>query len=190
MASRRNRAIVEARQPASQVVPGLKTEENIGFALQEARGDLFIASTRLQIPPWELDRLIRRSESMQLLATAIVTVQENPEFSKWSAEQFSAELNRLTAQFALDGLRVIHELAMAPASTPGEKQVKLEAATRLRNGVAHSGTTGSMDALLHELNQEYQRAAPRIKEIRTTTVVLEAPKASIPVVELTSGRSA
>lgn len=183
MASRRNRAVVEARQPASQVVPGLKTDENIGFALQEARGDLFIASTLLQIPPWELDRLIRRSESMQLLATAIVTVQENPEFSKWSAEQFSAELNRLTAQFALDGLRVIHELAMGPAVTPGEKQVKLEAATRLRNGVAHSGTTGSMDALLHELNQEYQRAAPRIKEIRTTTVVLEAPKEPIQVVE-------
>ena len=161
-------------------VPGLITEPNVRLALELAKGDLFVAATILEVNTWQLDRLIRCSPALQVFAAAIERVKQDPEYDKMSAEQFVTELHRLTTQFALDGLMVIHDLATGPASSAADRQVKLEAAMALRNSSPLGRAGGALEALLSELNADYQKHAPRIKEIRTTTLVLEALRQNEP----------
>jgi hypothetical protein len=154
-------------------VPGLQSEENIRRALVEAKGDLFVAACVIEVPVWMLERMIRSSEALQAFVQTIERIKVDPDFDRWSTEQFTAELHRLTTQFALDGLLVIHKIATDPVDSAADREVQLKAAMALRNASPHAHGGGGVDALLHELNLEYQRAAPRIREIRTTTVVLE-----------------
>ena len=158
--------------------PGLINEANVRSALTEAKGDLYVAACLLEISAWKLDRLIRADAALQAFAGAVETVKANPEYDRMSQAQFASELHRLTAQFAVEGLLVIHEIASSPARTAAEKAVRLEAAIALRNGTPNSQGGSEVDLLLRELNQAYQAHAPRIKEIRTTTVVLEDSRQS------------
>jgi hypothetical protein len=151
------------------------SEPNVRAALLQAKGDIFIASNLLRMPAPHLDRCIRASEPMMAFAATIAQVKADPDYEKMSGGQFAAEINRLSSQYALDGLNVIHELATGDAFTAAEKQVKLDAAVHLRGGAAIGNGGSEMEQLLHVLNQQYQEHAPRIREIRkeTTTLVIE-----------------
>lgn len=163
----------EERNLTPVTLPGVITEENIRSALTEAKGDLYVAACLLETTAWRLDRLIRCNAGLQAFTAAIYTVKADPKYDRMSQGQFAQELHRLTAQFAVEGLLVIHEIASSPARTAAEKAVRLEAAIALRNGSSIARGGSEIDLLLQELNQAYQAHAPRIKEIRTTTVVLE-----------------
>lgn len=164
---------------------GLISEATIKAALNEARGDLFLASCALDCTAQELDKYIRRSPALQAFASTVEQVKSDPAYDRMSAEQFEAQVTVLSRAYKLDGLNVIHELAtMAYGDSAALAKVKLDAARALRGGGEHVGDT-SAEATLLELNQLYQQNAPRIKEIRTTVVTLTDERApSQPVFEL------
>ena len=132
--------IVEAPQIGEEadlvVQPGLMSEPNVRAALLQAKGDLFIAASLISVPAPHLDRCIRASAPMMAFAATIAQVKADPKYEKMSSGQFASEINRLSSQYALDGLNVIHELATGDAFTAAEKQVKLDAAVHLRRGAA------------------------------------------------------
>ena len=155
------------------VKPGFFTEDNIRAALGQAKGDIFVAACLIETTAPMLDRYIRSSESLQAFAAAVERVKADPDYDRMSKQQFIAELQHLTSQFAVDGLLAIHQLAIEPACTAADRDVKLRAAIALRDGAGRHHIASDVDLLMAELNQSYQQHAPRIKEIRTTVVTLE-----------------
>lgn len=166
-------AELPAEPPPLPVQPGLYSEDNIRKALELGRGDIFRAASLMQVKPSELDSAIRFSESLQAYTMAIDRVKADPEYDGMSTKAFVEETRRLAATMALDGLLSIHELATGSADSAAEKDVKLRAAIELRKASPHHHGGGELGALLAQLNEQYQEHAPRIREIRTTTVVLQ-----------------
>lgn len=162
---------------------GLISEHSIKEALTEAKGDLFLAACALDCTAQELDKYIRRSSVLQSFAAAVEQVRRDVNYDRMSAEQFENRCADLTRAYRLDGIQVLHELAVTPhGDSAALAKVRLEAAQALRGG-PHSGSGNSeVEATLAELNQLYLQNAPRIKEIRQTVVVMEGAAASIPLV--------
>jgi hypothetical protein len=161
---------------------GLISEATIKAALNEARGDLFLASCALDCTAQELDKYIRRSPVLQAFASTVEQVKNDPAYDRMSAEQFEAQVTVLSRAYKLDGLNVIHELAtMSYGDSAALAKVKLDAARALRGDQGHGSADTSAEATLLELNQLYQQNAPRIKEIRTTVVTLTDERAPSPI---------
>lgn len=154
-------------------MPGLYSEDNIRAALDQARGDIFRSASLMAVRPAQLDAAIRASDTLSAYAMAIQRVKADPGYEAMSSKAFAEETRKLAATMALDGLLTIHELATGSAETAAEKQVKLDAAKELRKAAPLVSGGGELGQLLAQLNQQYQENAPRIREIRTTTVVLE-----------------
>ena len=73
------------------------------------------------------------------------------------------------------GLDTLQELATMPhGDNSAMAQVRLAAAARLAGTQEYqSGASGAMDATLSILNDEYQKAAPRIKRVRERVIEFE-----------------
>jgi hypothetical protein len=153
---------------------GLVSEQTIRDALTNAKGDLFIASSYLGVTGRELDSYIRASETLQAFVAAINTVKLDPAYKRMSGEQFADELERLTRGFRLEALDVIHELATMSYETAAMAEVKLKAAIQLRGAHTDQTTDNGQNAVLMELNQIYQQAAPRIKSVRAVQIEYES----------------
>mgnify|MGYP001590390495 CR=1 FL=1 len=151
---------------------GLISESSIKMALTEAKGDIFLAACALDCSAGELDNYIRRSNVLQGFAATVEQVKRDPAYDKMSAEQFENQINTLSRSYKLDGLNVIHELAMMAAPDAATAKVKLDAAKSLRGGDGNTSHGGENEATLVELNQLYMANAPRIREIRTTVVTM------------------
>jgi formylmethanofuran dehydrogenase subunit E-like metal-binding protein len=153
---------------------GLISEESIKTALNEAKGDLFLASCTLDCTAQELDRYIRNSAELQNYAAAIEKVKVDPAYSRMSVEQFENRLADLSLAYKVVGIEELHDLAtMDHGDSAAMAKVKLQAAIALRGG--HQQVTGDreIEHALSELNTLYHQNAPRIKEIRQTTIKLE-----------------
>ena len=151
---------------------GKISEDSIKQALLDSRGSLFIAARYLGCGTGELDRYIRSSEELQVYASQIKAVKSTAEYSAMSARQFEEELDQLTMAYKVDGLKVIHDIAMGDAANAADRKVKLDAAIALRGGETISRGGGELEGVLSELNKLYQNHAPRITQIRQTTVMV------------------
>jgi hypothetical protein len=166
---------------------GLISEQSIKDALTEAKGDIFLASAALDCTARELDGYIRASAELQHFAASIDTVKSDPAYARLSAEQFEARLADLTRAYRVVGLEELHDLAtMNHGDSAAMAKVKLQAAIALRGGHQAAGGDREIEHALAELNQLYHQNAPRIKEIRQTTIKLEdGREATQRVIELT-----
>ncbi|KVO28300.1 hypothetical protein WJ74_25540 [Burkholderia ubonensis] len=169
---------------------GLISEQGIKEALVEAKGDIFLASTTLDLTAQELDRYIRASSELQSFAAAIEKVKVDPAYSRMSAEQFENELSDLTRAYKVVALEELHGLAtMDHKGSAAMAKVKLQAAISLRGGEQRVAGDREIEHALSELNQLYHQNAPRIKEIRQTVVKLEdGREATQRVIELQTGQ--
>ncbi len=150
------------------------TEERVAEVLMQARGDLFVASQMLNMTSVRLDRMIRSSEALQAVWLALRQVRASAEYDKLSTEQVEAEVSRRMSHYRADGLEALHELAtMDHGDNAGLAQVRLMAASRLSGPAGEFGQASDLQQTLAHLNAEYQRTAPRIREIRQTVVTLE-----------------
>lgn len=165
---------------------GLISEQSIKEALAEAKGDIFLASSTLDCTAQELDRYIRASAELQNFAAAIEKVKIDPAYSRMSAEQFENELSDLTRAYRVVGIEELHDLAtMDPKDSAAMAKVKLQAAIALRGGQQQVGGDREIEHALSELNQLYHQNAPRIKQVRQTTITFEnGQEVSRPVIEL------
>lgn len=165
---------------------GLISEQSIKDALTEAKGDIFLASTALDCTAQELDRYIRASAELQGFAAAVEKVKVDPSYSRMSAEQFEARLADMTRAYRVVGLEELHGLAtMSHKGSAAMAKVKMQAAAALRGGAPVAAGDREVEHALVELNQLYHQNAPRIKEIRQTTITLtDGREATQRVIEL------
>lgn len=153
---------------------GLISEHSIKEALTEAKGDIFLASTALDCTARELDGYIRASAELQQFAAAIEKVKIDPAYSRMSVEQFENRLADLSLAYKVVGIDELHNLAtMSHKGSAAMAKVKLQAAIALRGGHQQVAGDREIEHALSELNTLYHQNAPRIKEIRQTTIKLE-----------------
>lgn len=164
----------------------LISEQSIKTALTEAKGDIFLASTTLDCTAQELDRYVRASAELQSFAAAIAHVKVDPEYSRISAEQFENRLSDLTQAYRVVGLEELHSLAtMSHKGSAAMAKVKLQAAIALRGGAPTASGDREMEHTLSELNHLYHQNAPRIKQVRQTTITFEdGREVTQPAIEL------
>lgn len=160
---------------------GLISEQSIKAALTESKGDIFLAACALDCTARELDLFIRRSAALQAFAGAIETVKIDPAYSRLSTEQFENQVADLVRAFKVDGIKEVHKLAtMQFGDSAALAKVKLDAALALTGGgTTRQGNSESENALA-ELNALYHANAPRIKEIRQTTITFQDGQEVIP----------
>lgn len=150
------------------------TETRIRDVLIASRGDLFVASQQLGMTALKLDRAIRASEELQDVFAAIKQTKALESYSRLSQEQVEADVTARLAFYRADALDALHDLAtMRHDGNAGLAQVKLLAAQRLSGPVDGLGGGGDLEQTLRHLNSEYEKTAPRIREIRQTVVTLE-----------------
>lgn len=161
---------------------GLITEPAIKTALTESKGDLFLAACALACTPRELDLFIRRSPSLQSFIAAIDQVKIEPSYSRISTEQFENRVADLVRAFRLDGLQEVHKLAtMEFGDSAALAKVKLDAAMALSGGGAQRAGNSESENTLAELNALYHANAPRIKQIRQTTITFQDESEATPL---------
>jgi hypothetical protein len=134
---------------------------------------LFVSAAYLGCKPGEVDAYIRASEEMQAYASAIKQVKVSPEYESMSSKQFQDAIAVKTREYMLDGMDVIHEIAMGDAEDAASRKVKLDAAIALRGAHVERHHQSDLEKTLAELNQLYHQEAPRIVEIRQTTMRIE-----------------
>ena len=152
---------------------GSVTEDSITCALLECKGDLFLSSSYLGVTARELDGYIRASEELQAFVAAIKKVKSNADYDSMSAEQFSNELDRLTSQYKVEALDIIHDLATMEAKSAADREVKLKAAIQLHGVAPERKADSTQLATLNELNDLYYQSAQRIKSVRIQTAQIE-----------------
>ena len=162
------------------------SEATIKSALKESKGDIFLAACALDCSARELDTYIRRSATLQAFAAAIETVKIDPAYSRLSIEQFDNQVADLVRSFRVDSIHEVHKLAtMEFGDSAALAKVKLDAALALSSGSNTRVGSSDMENALSELNALYHQNAPRIKEIRQTTIILQDGRAETrPVIEL------
>lgn len=156
------------------------SEDLIKKALTENKGDLFRSACALGCTAKELDRYIRSTDELQVFVVAIDQLKNDPAYERLSAKQFTEQLTLLIREGQVMALEEMQKLAgMSIGDSAAMAQVKFLACARLMGSVVSGGHGGELSDLLAELNQRYEEAAPRIREIRQTVVTLEnpAPKA-------------
>ena len=145
------------------------TEDTVALVLTRNRGDLVSSSQTLNVRPSKLIEWIRSVPSVAVLWQTMDKVKRDPEFDNLSQAQFNAEIAARTAAYRLDGLEVIHELAVTDhEGVSGMADVRLKAAMALR-GASDLATTNG-DGVLAELNTLYYSNARRIKSMRAVQI--------------------
>jgi hypothetical protein len=85
--------------------------------------------------------------------------------------------------YRCDAIDALHDMAMMPLAELNEKSLpwKFEAARFLASGLQSDGknVTSEFDSVLRQLDKNYKKNAPRIKELRERSIVFESdePKA-------------
>lgn len=142
-------------------------EDTIAAALTEARGDIFIASQALAVTALRLDRAIRLSDRLRAVAASIRETKADPEYDKLTQQDFESAVVRRLAMYRVVGLDALADLAsMAIGDNSAQNQVKLAAAARLAGATGDAGGA-DMAGLMRELNEAYEKDAPRIRLTRT-----------------------
>lgn len=150
------------------------TEDRFRECLLAARGDLYIASQMLGMTALRLDRAIRASESLRTFWLALEQVKGADAYDRLSQEQLEHQVNTALTFYRADALAALHDLAtMSHDGNAGLAQVKLLAAQRLAGSAGELGAGSDLEQTLRHLNSEYEKTAPRIREIRQTVVTLE-----------------
>lgn len=149
--------------------PGI-TQNSICFALMSGRGDLFLSASYLGVSGRELSNYIKTSDELQAFVAAISQVKNDAGFDKLSAAQFTDRLAVLTREYQVDGLEVVHEMALMPFKNAAEADVKLKAAINLRGLPGVVTQSNDQHQVMAELNQIYQQSAPRIKSVRLAQI--------------------
>lgn len=149
------------------------SEDTIATVLTANKGDLIMTAEDLGMVPSKLVRYIRAVPKLAATYAAIDEAMKGDDLDAKSAAAISRAIQERTAAYRLDGLEVVHELAMAPHRNAAEAEVRLKAAIELR-GKADSGAVAG-NAVLAELNDLYQKSAPRIKTLRAVQIEFELP---------------
>lgn len=148
-------------------------EDTIATLLTTNKGDLILTAEDLGMVPSKLVRFIRAVPRLAATYAAIDEAMHSDGQESKSAAAISRAIQERTAAYKLDGLAVIHELATTAHRNAAEAEVRLKAAIELK-GKADSGAVAG-NAVLAELNDLYQRSAPRIKTLRAVQIEFELP---------------
>ena len=150
-------------------------EQMVCDLLQGNRGDLIMTAEDLGMPPSKLVRYIKALPRLAATYAAIETVKAEDGVEAKSQAAFTKAIQERTSAYRLDGLEVIHDLAMMPHKNANEAEVRLKAAIELRGKNDAGSIAGS--AVMEELNALYHQSAPRIKSLRAVQIEFELPTA-------------
>ena len=153
-------------------------EDIVKTVLLRNKGDLIRSSQELTVRPSTLVRWIRSVPSVGALWNEMEVVKADPAFDAATAQQFEAEIKARATVYRLDGLEVLHELAMADhEGVSAMAEVRLKAAIELRGASELGSMTGGN--VLAELNELYRTHAPRIKSMRAVEIEFDDQPASL-----------
>lgn len=112
---------------------------------------------------------------------ACISLQNKHEPTRSAKRDFKVLMAERMEAYQYDALEALHDLAMIKVTKANRAlmQVKFLAANRLApaSGIGDAGK--NMDAFLAGLHSEYQRLAPRIREVRERiTTFVDAPTES------------
>lgn len=160
-----------ASLPASQPSYLQLTEDGIKQALIEARGDVFVASQLLRVTAIRIDRAITVSEVLQETLAGIRKAGKGVPI-----EQIHEAVEKRLSLYRVAGLDALHDLATMPINeNSAQNQVKLAAAARLAGETASAGG-GDLADTLRQLNDAYQKEAPRLRIVRERTTIETIPE--------------
>jgi hypothetical protein len=143
----------------------MPSEETVRTVLLTHKGDIIKSAGDLGVRPSTLVNWVKSVPSVAALWGEMEAVKADPAFEAASQQQFADEIRSRAAAYKLDGLEVIHELAVRDdEGVAAMAEVRLKAAIELRG--AGEIATGGMSNVLAELNTLYQQHAPRIKSMR------------------------
>jgi len=132
-----------------------------------------------------LHQTIRNDAYLQAYVVEVAKAVDAGAFDKLTRKQIEDDLASRALVYKSDALDALHDLATMPIDdNSAQNQIKLAAAARLVGPgaeAAHAST--DTDAILRQLQEEYHRSAPRIKEIRERIVVMESGEAERPAIE-------
>lgn len=148
------------------------SEQLLSQTLVENRGDLMLTAGKLGMRPSKLVDAIKSVPSVAATWQAMERIKADPEFHRITQEQFQQAIAERSALYRLDGLEVIHELAMTDhEGVSGLAEVRLKAAIALRG--TQDTQQGSDQVILQELNSLYHQSARRIKSLRAVQIDYE-----------------
>jgi hypothetical protein len=145
------------------------TEDRVAEALTEHKGDLIQTHLALGVSLGMLNNFVRNIPRLRRLFAEMDKLRREfdpDEYEHLSADRFREEIDARTAAYQLEGLEVIHELATTPHDSAMMADVRLKAAKELRGSA--SAQSGSLVALMNDLNEAYHRTAGRVKELRVS----------------------
>lgn len=148
------------------------TEDRVAEVLEEQKGDLIQTHLALGVSLGMVNNFVRNVPRLRRLFTEMDRLRRESdpdEFDRMSAERFRDEMAARTEAYKLEGLEVIHELAVTPHDTAMMAEVRLKAAKELRG--ADTGQGGSLVALMNELNAAYAQTAGRVKQLRASATL-------------------
>lgn len=149
------------------------TEETAKSAIIEARGDIFVASQLLRITAIRLDRAIAISPILQ----AVLDECRKKDSRPLTDDVLREAVERRVALYRVAGLDALHELATMPLdANSAQNQVKLAAAARLAGTTEGSSGAGDLAETLRELNDLYQKEAPRLRVVRERVTIETVPE--------------
>jgi len=136
-------------------------------ALIEARGDIFVASQRLNITALRLNRSINASPILQ----AALEISGSSA-KRATDKQIADAIEERIQIYRVTGLDALNDLAAMPIDeNSAQNQVKFAAAAKLAEGIGGVSSSGDMEGILRELRETYQKEAPRLRVIRERTTV-------------------
>ena len=143
------------------------TEERVAEALLEHKGDLIQTHLALHVSLGMLNNFVRNVPPLRRMYVEMDKLRRQfdpDEYDNLTTDRFREEIEARTSAYQLEGLEVIHELAVTPHDSAMMADVRLKAAKELRG--AAGAQTGSLVALMNDLNAAYQLNSGRVKELR------------------------
>jgi hypothetical protein len=153
----------------------------IKAALNEARGDVFIAAQALGVRVSDLDHAIITNDELKIAMGVIAEVKlkhQDDEASQHLAASerwFDQEVSRRANMYRLTALEEIVALATMDVDTENAAlmQVKLNAAIKLRGEEYALGSHSEIEGFFKMLDSKYRELAPRVKTIRASLIELQ-----------------
>lgn len=168
------------------------TEDRVKEVLKKARGDILVAAKYLKLSLREFDRILQTvPEIMAFMQTIAEVKANNPEYRRWSEEEFERQADRAYATARLAAIESLYDLATMPMSeNAAMMNVKREAAVNLLGRDERGGRNlGEQSEFFKALAAEFAQVRPKMVVVRETISIEAAEAQPLRKVETLEGEA-
>jgi hypothetical protein len=168
----------EKAQIEAGYFPSQIRRADIREAIKKSKGSAVRAARMLKMTVSELEKQydFQREMSKYLQDFRDEMAKDNPEYINRTLSEVEEDMRKRAVFYRAEALEALHDLASLPVDAETNSalaQVKLIAAQRLYQETGQTDNPNDMESTLRVLNQRFQEAAPRIKQIRERIIQFE-----------------